>query len=191
MLAYHGDPKIKAKYLRRVRAHARADRLIQGTGWDTESRRGCAVGCTLESYDHSRYPVELGVPVELAYLEDAIFEGLEPAKAKVWPALFLSSIKPGADLDRVWHQWAAETLREDLLPIQGVQERADIKEAIERVAGLHCRARTAKVTNEEWAAAAAAAAAAARAAGAAAWVAAEAAAWDKMAARLIRLLKST
>lgn len=27
LIAYHGDPKIKAKYLRRVRAHRKADEL--------------------------------------------------------------------------------------------------------------------------------------------------------------------
>lgn len=29
MIAYHGDPKVKAKYLRRVRAHAKADAIIK------------------------------------------------------------------------------------------------------------------------------------------------------------------
>ena len=28
ILAYHNDPKIKAKYLRRVRAHAKADQIV-------------------------------------------------------------------------------------------------------------------------------------------------------------------
>ena len=50
LLAYHGDPAIKAKYLARVRAHRKADELVQGTGWRTDGPygevRGCVVGCT-------------------------------------------------------------------------------------------------------------------------------------------------
>ncbi len=29
MLAYHADPKIKAKYLKRVQAHFKADQIVQ------------------------------------------------------------------------------------------------------------------------------------------------------------------
>jgi len=60
LIAYHGNPKIKEKYLKRVKAHAKADRLIQGIGW--ENGKGCAVGCTLEAYDHAAYETELGIP---------------------------------------------------------------------------------------------------------------------------------
>ena len=63
MKAFHNDPAIKEKYLSRVRAHRAADELIRGTGWD--GHRGCAIGCTLESYDHARYPIELGVPEQI------------------------------------------------------------------------------------------------------------------------------
>ena len=97
--AYHGDPAIKAKYLARVRAHREADRLIQGTGW--EGGKGCAVGCTLEAYDHNLYEDELGIPATLAYLEDRIFEGLDVATSQHWPERFLLAIEPGADLSRV------------------------------------------------------------------------------------------
>lgn len=31
MKAFHNDPKVKAKYVARVRAHQEADRLIRGT----------------------------------------------------------------------------------------------------------------------------------------------------------------
>lgn len=42
LLAFHGDPKVKAKYLRRVRAHEKADEIIHGVYW--EKGRGCGVG---------------------------------------------------------------------------------------------------------------------------------------------------
>lgn len=42
MLAFHNDASVKEKYLVRVRAHAAADQLIHGAGW--ENGKGCAVG---------------------------------------------------------------------------------------------------------------------------------------------------
>jgi hypothetical protein len=114
LIAYHGDPKIKAKYLRRVRAHRRADELVQGTGW--ADGKGCAVGCTLDAYRHSRYPIELGIPEVLARLEDALFEQI-PRRNRdawlAWPEEFLAAIKPGADLAPVWPQWAVWMLLDE------------------------------------------------------------------------------
>ena len=76
--AYHDSQELKDHFIARVRAHRLADTLIQGTGW--ERGKGCAVGCTLEAYDHTRYPIELGIPEVLAYLLDRIFEGLARAE---------------------------------------------------------------------------------------------------------------
>lgn len=64
MKAFHNDHSIKEKYLARVKAHREADNLIRGTGW--EDGKGCAIGCTLEAYNHSLYPDELGIPTWLA-----------------------------------------------------------------------------------------------------------------------------
>lgn len=99
MLAYHSDPKIKSRYLKRVRAHAKADEIIKGQYW--ENGRGCAVGCTIHSGNHSAYETELGIPRLLAKLEDGIFEGLPIEQAKVWPEKFLKVIKPGVDLSQI------------------------------------------------------------------------------------------
>jgi hypothetical protein len=93
MTSFHNDPTIKEKYLARVRMHRAADNLIQGTGW--EYGKGCAVGCTLENYSHSRYPIELGLPEWLAFLEDHIFEALSTDDAMAWPEAFLSAIPVG------------------------------------------------------------------------------------------------
>jgi hypothetical protein len=104
--AFHGDPAIKAKYIARVRQHRLAEHLTKGIGWEPETQRGCAIGCCLEAYDHSRYPIELGLPEWLARLEDAIFEGLPIAEAQAWPEAFLEAIHPGADLELVRHKLA-------------------------------------------------------------------------------------
>ena len=146
MLAFHNDRAIKAKYLKRVRAHAKADRLIQGTGW--ENGRGCAIGCTLEVYDHARYPIELGIPVELARLEDVIFERLAKKDAMAWPAAVLKSIPVGADLSLVWPRFALWMLRG--LPAKSLQ-RPDVKSAVDGVTALYERwIAGAKPSVEEW-----------------------------------------
>jgi hypothetical protein len=205
MKAYHGDSEIKAKYLARVRAHRAADELIRGEGWD--GHRGCAIGCTLEAYDHSRYPIELGIPEQLAYLEDWLFEHLPvdllgdtPIVCGVgWPELVLSSIHVGSDLSRVWPEFAIWLLVD---PAHGVSQYAvdgGTRASIAGVADLYRR--TDEVSLDEWAAAreaawaareatreaAAAETAAANAANAAdaawaAWAAREAA-WTAWAAR--------
>jgi len=115
MLSFHNDPAIKQKYLDRLKHHMEMDNIIQGTGW--ENGKGCAVGCTLENYDHSRYTIELGLPVWIAYLEDRIFEGLENKKSKFWPYNFLNSIPVGVDVEIVKHKLAIKRLNR-LIEIQ-------------------------------------------------------------------------
>lgn len=93
LIAYHNDPDLKAKLLTELEKHRAADAIVQGTyGEDHEDNavefRGCAVGCTLHSLghteydDHEAYVTLLGVPEPLAYLQDAIFEGLAISEAK-------------------------------------------------------------------------------------------------------------
>lgn len=110
MLSYHNDAAIKNKYLKRVIAHRKADTLIQGSGWD--GVKGCAVGCTLEAYDHARYPIELGLPEWLARLEDRLFERLNIKEALKWPEAFLKAIPIGIKEAKF------ETLRHKLAVLQ-------------------------------------------------------------------------
>ena len=99
--AYHGKQEIKDKYLQRMKMHINADELIHGTYW--QNGKGCAIGCTVETNDdpHSRYPIEIGIPEWLAYLEDSLFESLPNGQAKEWPIRFLEAIPVGADLGPV------------------------------------------------------------------------------------------
>ena len=178
MLAYHNDEAVKAKYIARVRMHRALDHLAQGIGWSSggpgdDRTKGCAVGCTLEAYDHARYPVELGVPEVLARLEDQLFELQTPEDAMLWPERFLTAIPVGADLSKVWSQWAIWMLVDETHGvIRHASGRTDVEDAIRAVAKLH---RTGG-TPAQWAAAAEAAARAA------AWAASSAAAWAARAA---------
>lgn len=203
MKAFYGDPAVKEKYLARVRAHREADQLVRGTGWDDATHRGCAIGCTLDAYDHSRYPTELGIPERVAHLEDWLFEHMPVEDALAWPERVLVSIKEGADLSRVWPEFAIWMLTDpehDMLQHAG--DRVDVRAAIEGVAALYRRT---AVSREEWikvgaraaAEAAEAAAEAARAASRTAGLVAAARAsrtagpaWVKVAAdKLIELLE--
>lgn len=99
LIAFHGDKKIRAKYLKRLTLHYNADEIIQGQGW--ENGKGCMIGCTFNKYNHSLFESKLGLPEELAHLVDKIFEGLPNDQAKEFPLQFYKAINIGADLSKV------------------------------------------------------------------------------------------
>jgi hypothetical protein len=116
LLAYNGDKKLKAKLIRQIRDHRKAERLVKGTYWQGNGDgRGCAVGCLTHdpSGGHAKYETLWGIPKELAYLEDALFEALPTKEAQEWPERFLKAIKPGADLSLVWPRFAFRMLNDD------------------------------------------------------------------------------
>ena len=104
LVAFHGEPSQKARYLASVRALREACEIVTGGVWD--NGRGSAAGCAVHSDSYDAYETELGVPKILARLEDCIFEGLyafgSPDLATAFPERFLSAIKPGAGLSLVW-----------------------------------------------------------------------------------------
>jgi hypothetical protein len=146
MKAFHGDSKIKAKYVRRVNAHRKADQIVQGTGAQGTGKdfRGCAVGCLFNRYDHSLAPVEIGFPETLARLADAIHEGLPKAECvpsnlakPSWIQRFTSAAKPGADLSLVWPKFAVWTLLDEKHGVKRFTKGYPEAEAvIDRVAAL-------------------------------------------------------
>src|SRR5262245_2657581 len=185
LLAFHSDMSIKAKYLTRVENHIKMDNLVRGTGWNSEDGKGCAVGCTLEAYDHSLYPIELGIPEWLAKVEDTLFESMTLDMSRTWPLVFLSAIKPGVDLERTKGLFLVVVLKSALESLDH-NKFPDVKLAIDRSIALWQHSNigssewmTAKAAEAEawaaaaeaWAARAAAEAWAAEAAWAAAWAA--------------------
>lgn len=144
--AFHGSLEIKGKYLNRVMAHAAADRFVQGVTW--KKGRGCAIGCTLENYNHALYETELGIPEWLARVEDMIFEKMPKDKAMEWPTKFLSAINPGADLEKTKAPFLIKIMERNLKSLEtckyDVESNPSIanaiqcsKEAIYRVIGYH------------------------------------------------------
>jgi hypothetical protein len=206
LIAFHSKPAEKAKILKQLRTHAKADEIIQGQYW--ENGRGCAVGCTLHGSNHADYEPKFGIPQVLARLEDRIFEGLPNAEAKKWPITFMSAIKPGADLSDVWPQFAIWLLADSKKGVIRFAKTDAQRAVIDGVAELYRQRipygdpKWALARNAAYAAAAAAAAYAADAAAttADAYAAAYAAAattaaadarkihWKACAAKLLELL---
>jgi hypothetical protein len=208
MLAFHNDAALQAGMLAEMRWHVEQDKLISGT-YGTEFSngdfKGCAVGCSLHSFNrlrgatiatdrHKAFEETIGFPESLARLEDAVFEGLHAAGEKdaatAWPMQFLSAPKLGADLSRV-----ADRVKLRLLTDFGLRDNArdDGKVAIDavcallrrRIAGDEPRAdewsaawSAARSADSARSAAWSAAESAADSARSAAWSAAESAAWS-------------
>ena len=128
MKSFHNDPKIKEKYLNRLKAHAEADELIQGEGW--RDGKGCAVGCTLENYNHARYEKELGIPEWMARLYDCIFEGLPNDKAKVFAIKFLQSVPVGVDLNPIKWKFPCFVLKENIERVMSLTLDKKLKEQV-------------------------------------------------------------
>src|SRR5688572_16186568 len=132
MRAFHGDAKVKEKYLARVLAHQKADEIVKGKYWD--KGKGCAVGCTIEGSDHDRYETELGIPESLAYLEDNLFETMPNADAMLFPAEFLEAVPVGADLSLVPAKLIVFILNDVLQFVD--KQYPDVIKAIEETAAL-------------------------------------------------------
>ena len=132
MIAFHGKKSVKDFYVARVAGHEMADEIVQSYGYWKDGR-GCGVGCSVHSDQHSSYENELGIPVALAYLEDGMFEAMPKEEARTWPLRFLEAIPVGADLSLVPKQYLVWMLR-DLLTIGDLA--ADVRTGVEGMAVL-------------------------------------------------------
>ena len=134
LIAYHGDPELKARTVEQMKQHRIADTIIKGHYW--QDGKGCAVGCLTHDPrgGHDQYPKQFGIPEWLAHLEDKVFEGLPEDQAKLWPERFLSAIQPGADFDGLADRLAIQRLRESLkmAPAWGEERRQQVVDAIEQ-----------------------------------------------------------
>jgi hypothetical protein len=176
--AFHGDPALQAERVARMEAHIKMDQLVQGTGFEPDTGRGCFVGCTCDRYEPGIFPEEIGYPAELQDLLDVIHEGLPPEDTPRYALAYLRDVTPGADLTRAYHEFLSWILVDG--HVFPVPEAPALPAACVRVAGLHRRAAAGEaVPREEWdAARAAAGEAVPREEWDAARAAASAAAWD-------------
>lgn len=119
MKSFHGDKSIKQKYLTRVKNHILSDELVRGSGWD--GKKGCAIGCTLNDYNHVAYETELGIPEWLARMEDILFENMTNKKSRTWPEKFLKAIPIGVDLNSIKSKFLVIVLKNTLKSLNSLK----------------------------------------------------------------------
>jgi hypothetical protein len=137
-IAFHGKASIKEKYVNRMRAHLKADQIVQGaTG---SGGKGCAVWCTFDKYDKNLFPIELGFPMALAYLDENIFESAKKGEwSRTWPLRFLEAPLPGADLTHVPHRFAIWLLTSPDSLYQQILQDGEAKTICTDIAALYRR----------------------------------------------------
>lgn len=131
MLSFHSNEAIKAKLIARMDAHAAADEITQGIGW--ENGKGCFIGCSLNNYDHSKWPKLLGLPEWLARLCDTVFEGLPNDEAKAFAIELPRRIPVGRDLEPVRHMVAIARMDRLLDAQRSALEAGHLHEAHESI----------------------------------------------------------
>ncbi len=108
MATFHGNPKVKAEFLHRVRDHRLADEIIQGAynyqgKWD-------AIGATVHSGNHIDYEKLLGIPFVIARIQDRVHEALPDPDFKFWPEAFLEAIPVGVTLKMAPYKFFAKVM---------------------------------------------------------------------------------
>lgn len=117
MITFNGDAGLKAKIRAQLQAHYDADEIAKGVYW--ENGKGCAVGCTIHCSNHLEYEKQFGIPIQLAYLEDVIFENLPNGYAKEWPLRFWDAIPVEKDLGVVINRFLSWLINEELKHFHG------------------------------------------------------------------------
>lgn len=155
MLAYHGDEKLRQKFINRAQGHRKADEIIQRYGFWLHGK-GCAIGCLAHTDEKAHEVLEqiAGLPQALSRLADIIFEQLPDPDYRTWPERFASAAQAGADLGLVHHHWLHWLLTDEVTRHFDAAEHPDVSKAIAVVAELRRRcALGGSVTESEWAAA--------------------------------------
>lgn len=137
LVAFHGNAKIKKFYLDRVRGHEKADEIVKGKYW--EDGHGCAIGCTIHGADHAKYETKLGIPRQIAELEEDIFEGLPVKEGEAFPAKFLNIIIPGADLSQVRNKFLHWLLMDKTNGVIKYAKTDRTKKAIQDIGDIYAR----------------------------------------------------
>lgn len=139
MQAYLNDEKLKDKTISDMELDIKAQRLVQGTYWNSKKQNGCFVGCVIRGDAHAKFELVLGIPRILARLADGIFEGLKYEDAKKFSVDFLQSIPVGADLSGVWDKFAYFLLVDPECGVIRLAKKNATKKSIQDVANMYQR----------------------------------------------------
>lgn len=138
LIAFHNDEAIKAKYLARLREHQTSEGFtLCGDRWIASMKMGSPAGCTIQSNSMEEYEDQLGIPKELAILQDRIFVRLGTGRRAEWPEQFLSTIQVGSDLSQVFSKITVWLLVDPADGVIGMARTSATREAIEKVAELY------------------------------------------------------
>ena len=99
LLSYHGDPAVKATYIKRFADHRAASEVVQSVGFD--SLYGRFIGYMLHTDQPEWLPIDVGWPIWFGELIEAIFGGLPMNEAIQFGADVLEAMPVGADLEVV------------------------------------------------------------------------------------------
>jgi hypothetical protein len=105
-LAFVNSSYTKAEAVALAEQHRLQDSYLKGTyGKDTPAGwRGCSVGCMAKG-KHEDYPALFSIDARIAYLSDAIFEGLPSPDYKDWTVKLFESVQEGIDTKLVWYRF--------------------------------------------------------------------------------------
>ena len=154
--AYNNDPSFKEAFMSELRKHEAADAVRQGFyGREDDNAvgfRGCSVGCALHSLntirgehayygDHEHLAEWLDIPVEIVYINDAIFEGLPVEDAKRFPLQFAEAIQLGYDYEQLktFPKFAHTILTDPETGILTLTENRDAREIARQMISLYKR----------------------------------------------------
>jgi hypothetical protein len=134
MLSFQGNAELKVMFQKRFAGHRALDQVLQGTGFDNESQRGCFIGCTMNAYSHESFAEHIG-PQWLAYLADQIFEGLPVSEAPQFGTDLLDAIPVGVDLENVKYALAVVRHKRQIERLKDNQESyaEECRQALQKV----------------------------------------------------------
>jgi hypothetical protein len=159
MLSYTNTIHTKQSAVALAEKHFEMDNFIQGTYWDNDEQKGCSVGCMVKEYVQSNGNVEwheatealFGVPRQLSYLQDRIFEMLPIEDAKKWTVRFMSAIPEGKDLSMVTTKLLLWIFTDEDGLLKFAKKRPDVLSVFNKVASLYQRKVDGEtITKDEW-----------------------------------------
>ena len=181
IIAFHGDPLQKAKFVDIITLAKKEKRLVAGDYWCESNHLGCLVGQIGHDATHTKFAEDMQTPLWFPYLLDSVFENLPEGKRQQFAVNVIKSIPVGfADWQSYYHRFCVFLLEK----ICKNTDHPDVRQVIADIIMLHKNEeqdeqKWSATESAAWSATESAARSAARSATeSAAWSATESAAWS-------------
>lgn len=138
VIAFHGDPLVKAQALDRLQRHVAAGSFVYFPAW--ENGNANVIGAVVEADDTPAYAERLGYPLALAETLPMLVNGFRPQPEAVRFALaWLERTPVGADLTTIVSQLVLDLLANaDLVKL--TERYPDVEQSRQAIMALHRRA---------------------------------------------------